>query len=199
MFIAADDIIQPNWVSELVSHFQSTKALTFGRVQIINDSNAKQQNLSNNINLTFKGPRIVRRIRFFVQNPKYGKANLMYGIFPVNLFDINYFKMLEKYNYGSDNLIIYSILNTMDIYSIDSTKLKKRVHSRSISSSNNKYAFNSKGEDIYSKSNNFLKLLNSRIYPFYKESTLTEKGLIVFLLPLIFIQTLNDFIKIKSW
>jgi glycosyltransferase involved in cell wall biosynthesis len=144
MWAAADDIWDAN-----------QQYLAYGKVVQIDTEGNKFEWPSSERDLTYSGPRLVRRLKYLLDNPKYGKANPIYGLYPRKILTPEVLEPLAYPSLASDNLFLYNLLNLVEIKSTNEVSLYKRVSF--LSSTEMRYSFNN-ANSVYSFRNQYCRI-----------------------------------------
>lgn len=174
MWASSDDIWHINWLNdlyELISNKKSTAA--FGQVIPIDESSKSLEHIAVGLKYKFSGPKLIRRLLFFLADESAGKANIAFSLYPIaELRKVN----IENYNY--DYSLIYELLSRVDYDSANNVFLYKRDHEEAAGNL-------SKHQD------NKARWLLRQFFPipvillkeYMKLSTWYEKPVIIFFLP----------------
>ena len=132
MWLSADDLIDTNWVENLLEISERNNSIAFGVVQYIDNKGDLLTSTANAKRFTFKGPSILKRIKFIYTSWLNGKMILFWGIFPRKKL-IGISNEIFNSNWGSaiDTAWIYFCLNQINVCSTSSVKLYKRIHEKS--------------------------------------------------------------------
>ncbi len=127
MWAAADDKWDKTWLEDIYTNIQNKPSMAgFGQLEHIDSNSAKLAHVANGRNLSFQGPALWRKIRFYLAYEGLGKANLFYAIYPrLLLKNINWETKRQDYQ------ILFSQLRYLGYLQTPKTKLYKRIHSTS--------------------------------------------------------------------
>ena len=128
MWAAADDTWDLNWVETLLRVCIANKCIAFGRVRQIDSNEKCISYLTNNNNLSFTGFRYFRRIRFFLEPGTFGKANIIYAIFPREVLTLKSLEVLTLNFIHVDMLFVYNLLKGYEVRAGHNTFINKRIH-----------------------------------------------------------------------
>lgn len=127
MWAASDDIWDKDWVAKLRSTLESLGVgSAFGRLMHIDENSMPLKHLANGRTFEFRGSSIMRRLKYFIEFERYGKANPIYSLFRTNVL-----RGLGMPSYSIDFHIVFAILIGTEIISVPDTTLYKRVHATS--------------------------------------------------------------------
>ncbi len=127
-WVAADDVLSPDWLEKLMPSATTAPCISFGTIQTINAKGDCLSHPANNRQFTFGGPRLWRRLKFFLSPGLYGKANPIYGIFPKAHFTPETWDAFGSYGHAGDVAALHMLLARMPISSRTDTVLFKRRH-----------------------------------------------------------------------
>lgn len=124
MWAAADDRWDANWIESVYTHLLGKKCTAcFAGLKTI-DSNGKLfYHPADRANLSFSGHRLWRKLSFFLSYEGFGKANLIYSLYPRALL-----QDLSMHEYSFDYLILFSLLDKVTFEQIKGPNLYKRIH-----------------------------------------------------------------------
>lgn len=128
MWAAADDVWDPRWIETLLRESIATQSVVFGNLQQIDAERNIIHSIANNRNLSFCGRRIIRRAFFFLEPGIFGKANLIYGIYPRKILTPENVSVLGGGYIHTDMLFIYNLLKLVNFYVNCEVNLYKRIH-----------------------------------------------------------------------
>jgi glycosyltransferase involved in cell wall biosynthesis len=129
MWAAADDKWHPEWVQQLLPMAVRVKGLAYGIVKSIDEQGNPLRHPANSRNLSYAGPRLIRRAKYFYEPCVLGKANPIYSIFARKSITPEDIALLRSDVFGADMLFVYSLLKRMPIVSTNTVFLMKRVSS----------------------------------------------------------------------
>jgi glycosyltransferase involved in cell wall biosynthesis len=134
MWAACDDKWSKNWLESIYNELQTSNCkMVLGRVIHIDEHGFNINHPANNLDLSFLGYQLQRKLKFFIWPEYLGKANTIHSIYHASLIPTickywNYFS-LGKSRY--DFLFLYNMLNETKIKSINNTYIFKRIHNQS--------------------------------------------------------------------
>lgn len=138
MWAAADDVWDSKWVETLLAVCIKKKCIAFGMVRQIDSHGKHIPYLTNDNNLSFSGFRCIRRIKFFFNPGTFGKANLIYAIFPRELLSPQALEVLVLKFVHVDMLFVYNLLKYVEVSAGYDTFLYKRIHDYPLLNGNNR-------------------------------------------------------------
>jgi len=184
MWAGADDVLDANWINNLLSKSERFNCLTFGIVQYINQHDAEIVSTANRIVFEFKGPRLYRQIKYIFTPWVYGKMILCWGLFPrKKLLNIINKSFVPRWVGAVDSIFVFNVLEICNIISVDKVVLHKRNHTNSesaVASSANRKESNS----LICKLLSFLKI--NMIFEFAGSMSTADKIVLIFLTPIIY-------------
>lgn len=125
---AADDVLSPDWLEKLMPSATSGPCIAFGVIETIDVTGTEVSHPANNRQFTFNGPRLWRRLKYFLAPALYGKANPIYGIFPKTEFSPEAWRAFESNGHAGDVAALHVLLARLPIVSRADTVLFKRRH-----------------------------------------------------------------------
>ncbi len=128
MWAAADDTWDSNWAETLLRVCIENKCIAFGRVRQIDSNEKCIPYLTNNKKLSFTGFRYFRRIKFFFEPGTFGKANIIYAIFPREVLSPKSLDVLTLHFIHVDMLFVYNLLKGYEVRAGHNTFINKRIH-----------------------------------------------------------------------
>lgn len=181
MWAAHDDLWEKDWVKVLLNKSINNQCLSYGKCVLINENGAIIN--SQNKLMAYNNWRILRRIKYFLTPPSYGKSNPMYGIFPVYLYNKKWFEGKDILNYGGDTILVYRMLSRMNILINRNVVHYKRVHLNSVGSEMPSW-YNNK-----SKLNSFKYLFyQTYLFRYMRSSVNIEKLFLIALTPILLLR-----------
>lgn len=126
MWAAADDVWALNWIEVLLPISEGYSCLAYGTLQSIDEFGAKIYHAANGRNYDYKGSRLIRRVKYYLDPGFLGKANPIYGIFPKSSIIKMKFDGIALHN--SDMLFVYDLLAEHEIRATAQTYINKRIH-----------------------------------------------------------------------
>jgi glycosyltransferase involved in cell wall biosynthesis len=128
MWSAHDDAWDNRWLEVLLPVSSVHQCLAYGFVQTIDANSKKMVHPANSRKFDFTGNRFFRRLRYFMEPGFLGKANPIYGIFPITVLREVNLSVLESEKKGGDMILLYILLDRMEIRQGVAVFLYKRVH-----------------------------------------------------------------------
>lgn len=135
MWAACDDLWDKLWIERLVRLMDSSDAdMVFGKVVVIDSEGNPMRHPANNASFRYRGPALLRRLCFFLQYERLGKANTLYGLFGRQVFPSLSCAMRDcesgamRYDYS----VIYSMLKRGKLEAENTVAMKKRYHYHSL-------------------------------------------------------------------
>lgn len=127
MWAACDDIWDKDWVAKLRNALENLDVgAAFGRLMHIDENSMPLKHFANGRTFEFSGSSIKRRLHYFIEFERYGKANPIYSLFRISVL-----RGLDMPTYSVDFHIVFTILLGTEIISVPTTTLYKRVHATS--------------------------------------------------------------------
>jgi len=176
MWAASDDIWAPDWIETLLPVARSSKNLSFGIFQTIDENGDLLPNSANSRRFSYIGSRLWRRLKFFVDPSALGKSNAIYGIFEKSIFSNDVWSEFEIKRNAPDVMALYEILKEHKIVHAGDAYIMKRVHH---SNTANDDSFVERS--MLRKSRFFRR---TQVPDFFRSSNSLERTLIVVLYPL---------------
>lgn len=131
MFAAADDMWDVDWIAKLLPAAQSTGGVAYGLMQTVDVTGAQEAHPSNGA-YAYTGPRLLRRLKFYLAPAVLGKPNPIYGIFPTSLFSSAVWGAYSEVRNAPDVFAVYEILATAPVQTVATSKHYKRRHTMNI-------------------------------------------------------------------
>ena len=131
MWAAADDVWQDNWIERLLPIAKRQDTIAFGQTQDVDQSLRKRSHPANGRDLSFSGPRLIRRLRYFLSPGLLGRANPIYGIFRKELLDEAAWAEFASGKLYGDVLLLYVMLRRAEIICDPGGVIYKRRHPKS--------------------------------------------------------------------
>lgn len=182
MWAAADDVWDRQWIETLLPIAEAKRCMAFGTVLIIDSDNDAVSHLANYRDFNFVGPKIFRRLQYYLRPGLEGKPNPIYGVYPRDTLTQGCFSALEEYSNGSDMMFLYRYLACNEIRSTKYVTLKKRVHSGCAGGSPQEMQRSLKEKALaYVRSG----LIDMLISNYLRESNLFERIIIVLSSPIL--------------
>ncbi|MEQ8479303.1 MAG: glycosyltransferase family 2 protein [Hoeflea sp.] len=126
MWAAHDDVFEKDWISSLLPLSMNNDCIAFGRVQTIDERGENTIHIANNRDLSFRGPRLLRRLRYATEPGFCGKANPVYGIFPTAALNEEALNAFGTNETEGDVMMMFHLLDRYEIMSISGTRILKR-------------------------------------------------------------------------
>lgn len=126
MWAAHDDVFEKDWISSLLPLSMDHNCISFGQVQTIDEGGAKTLHIANNRDLSFRGPRLLRRLRYATEPGFCGKANPVYGIFPTAALDEDALNAFGTNDTEGDVMMMFHLLDRYEIRSVSGIHILKR-------------------------------------------------------------------------
>lgn len=131
MWAACDDLWDKLWIEHLVRLMDASDAdMVFGKVVVIDSEGNSMRHPANNASFRYRGPALLRRLWFFLQYERLGKANTLYALFRRRVFPSLSCALGEcesgamRYDYS----VIYSMLKRGRLEAENTVAMKKRYH-----------------------------------------------------------------------
>jgi len=131
MWAAADDAWEENWIEHVLPPVLDRPCLSFGRLKTIDENGNPVPHPANDRDFDFTGPRLARRLRFFLMPGLDGKANPIYGIFRRNMIDGDVWNIFSSDLRGGDVLALFALLGKHEIRAVGPVYMLKRKHAQS--------------------------------------------------------------------
>ena len=131
MWAAADDAWEKNWIEHVLPPVLERPCLAFGRLKTIDAKGHPVNHPANDRDFSFTGPRLLRRLRFFLMPGLLGKANPIYGIFRRGMMDGDAWNVFASDRYGGDVLALFILLGSHEIRAAGPVYMLKRKHENS--------------------------------------------------------------------
>jgi len=194
MWAAADDVWDSRWIEILLPVASSYRCLAYGSVKQIDRYGKLVGHPANCRKFSYTGSRIYRRLKYFIEPPFLGKANPIYGIYPIEKLRQN--DIFITATYGGDMLFLYTLLSETEIRSNCNVYLYKRIHDGFISSTGQE-------ENKASLLKKSLKVIRSilsahKIGNYLTISEVHERFILFALLPFSILYTIFEECKFKS-
>ncbi|MEQ8307951.1 MAG: glycosyltransferase family 2 protein [Hoeflea sp.] len=126
MWAAHDDVFEKDWISSLLPLSIENQCIAFGQVQTIDEEGEKTLHIANNRDLSFRGPRLLRRLRYATEPGFEGKANPVYGIFPTDALDEEALNAFGTNDTEGDVMMMFHLLDRYEIRIVSGTHILKR-------------------------------------------------------------------------
>lgn len=125
---AADDYWSPDWLSKVMQVAMVTHSLSFGVIETVDENGNRLWHPADRRRLQFSGPRMLRRLAFFLSPGLFGKANPVYGVFRKSAFTEKAWKSFSSVPYGPDVAALHHLLADIPILSRTDAVMFKRRH-----------------------------------------------------------------------
>lgn len=128
MWAAADDVWDVKYIETLLPVSSVYQCLAYGFVQQIGANGKRMMHPANYRKFEFTGNRFIRRLKYYMEPGVLGKANPIYGIFPIITLRAIGLSCLESGKSGGDMIFLYVLLDRMEIRHAGPVYLYKRIH-----------------------------------------------------------------------
>jgi len=128
MWAAADDVWDVKWIESLFPVASRQQCVAYGVVSTIDEQGIHMNHPANNRKFEYQGSVFSRRLRYFLEPAFLGKANPIYGLMPKRILTPEAFSVLSASDYGSDMLFLFNLLANVEMASVPSVCLEKRIH-----------------------------------------------------------------------
>ena len=129
MWAGADDFFDENWIAELLNICERQKCIAFGQVQYIDQYDYPIRSIANARRFNYTGPLILRILSFVFTPWTHGKMILCWGLFPrEKLLEATLKAFSPRWGGAVDTIWVFSVLFYLEIKSVASVRLYKRVH-----------------------------------------------------------------------
>lgn len=130
IWAASDDFWSNNWLEHLYSSVsQYPNAAAFGEVVVVNQFSQTINHIALEQKYNFVGAKLIRRVKFFLYPESMGKANVIYGMYRTEVL-----RKINILSYSYDYILIFDLLNHIEIKSVPNTFLYKRLHDGAVGS-----------------------------------------------------------------
>lgn len=127
MWAAYDDKWDRDWIESLKNVLEATGVgAAFGRLMHIDEVSQPLRHPANGRVFEFRGSLLRRRIHYFIEFERNGKANPIYSLFRRSVL-----RDIELSAYHVDFHIVFDLLLKTEMISVPNTVLYKRVHAAS--------------------------------------------------------------------
>ncbi|WP_407495136.1 glycosyltransferase family 2 protein [Pseudooceanicola sp. MF1-13] len=126
MWAAHDDVWDRNWISELLPIARKKHCVAFGRVQTIDAGSNTVEHPVNHRDLSFTGPRLARRMKYYLFPSFRGRANTIYGIYPKDILTPYVQERFRADHHAADVLMMYRVLENCEIVAGTDVTFSKR-------------------------------------------------------------------------
>jgi glycosyltransferase involved in cell wall biosynthesis len=126
MWAACDDVWDAAWVERLVETLAGSGVdqAAYGRLLHIDEESEILPHPANHSRFPYRGPRIIRRMRYFLDREDLGKANLFYSMFKIDML-----RSVVLSEFTHDYHVVFHILGRTGIASTPDVVTRKRVRS----------------------------------------------------------------------
>lgn len=127
MWVSDDDILPSNYLENLNNLFwtNNSKAMIYGKFVEFENFPHPTSHKGNGIIYTFSGYRYLRKLKFLLLDPSYGKVNSLYG-----LGKLEWFKYSLSLNLNKSNIydvgFVFDILDVCDIRFSDNSHFRRK-------------------------------------------------------------------------
>jgi len=124
MWAACDDKWDRDWVESLRNALENSGVgAAFGKLMHIDENSMPLEHPANGRTFEFSGSSLRRRVHYFIEFERYGKANPIYSLFRRSVL-----RGLDMTSYSVDFHIVFNLLLETEIIPVPNTVLYKRVH-----------------------------------------------------------------------
>jgi glycosyltransferase involved in cell wall biosynthesis len=129
MWAACDDVWDVAWVERLVDALRSSRTdkAAFGRLLHIDEESEIMPHPGNYALFPYLGPRIIRRMRYFLDWEMFGKANPFYAVYKTDVL-----RGIELSAFAYDFHMLFHVLRATRMLSVPDVIIRKRVHAGSL-------------------------------------------------------------------
>ncbi|MFM1896557.1 MAG: hypothetical protein RLZZ385_1631 [Pseudomonadota bacterium] len=182
MWAAADDLWSKSWLEELLAIAHQTGCPAMGTVRQMDVDGKDCVHPANGRRQQFIAPRLLRRLRFFLQPGLLGKANSIYAVYPRKLLTPECTAALVTYPVGFDLMFLYRLLGTTAIHGTHKASLRKRIRDTHVDT----LAAVSKKPSLLTRAANGIRQAHASIlvHQYFAESGFVERWIIVALYPI---------------
>ncbi len=176
MWAAGDDVWESDWVETLLPVARSSKCLSYGVCQAIDENGEPLPSFANARTFNYTGSRLRRRMKYYIDPAALGKANPIYGIFEKSMFSPDVWAEFEIKRNAPDVMALYEILKTHEIVHAGNTCLMKRMHQS-----------NTENDETFVKKKprrSFRMFRHTQVPDYFRSSNTVERILIVVCYPL---------------
>jgi len=187
---AADDVLSRDWLEKLMPVATSVPCIAFGTIQAIDSKGERLSHPANNRQFTFGGPRLWRRLKYFITPGLCGKATPIYGIFPIADFTPEAWHAFESNGHAGDVAALHVLLAGLPISSRTDTVLFKRRH-----------ADNAATQPIAGSKRQKPWFRKTMLPIFWRQSKLIERSLLVMSYPIAELGTVTaklNYLRLRS-
>jgi glycosyltransferase involved in cell wall biosynthesis len=131
MWAAHDDLWDKDWIAALLRNFEDGVSISFGHVVNVDETGRTVRTYPA---FKFSGNRLFRLVRFYMAEEGKGKANIIYGIYRMDMVKRIAIKEYAKYSFAGDMLFVFDCLQYGDIRTDKSVFLYKRIREHHLSS-----------------------------------------------------------------
>ena len=195
MWAGSDDIWSKNWLETLLSISQQNECLAIGRNQHLNLDGTISAHIANNFDITFTGPVMLRRLKYFIAPSIRGASNAIFGVFPRKVLISN---SISKFSYHSgDQFYLYDLLSTIEIRSCADTFKYVRLHTNQSPVVRRTFLFRFRYL-VTLLPNIFTSVIRSiNFQNYWRVSSCSERIAIVLLFPIAFTRTSSIILKFE--
>lgn len=126
-WMAHDDWIDNDWLSQLVPAAIKEDAIVFGRLQMVTYEGEIMAHQGNGRAMQYSGKPLWRQLAFAMEPANLGKANVIYGIFPRHVITTRSFEIFSGYGASGDVIMLTDCLERVPVLSVGPSRLYKRA------------------------------------------------------------------------
>jgi len=127
MWAASDDVWDVRWISALLSAIKDTNSqAAFGKIQCIDENSELFDHYANDSTFNYRGPPLLRQIKYFMEFEGAGKANPIYGLWRTEAL-----RSIKLESYRFDYLVVFDLLKHSNITGSLDAIIYKRFHLQS--------------------------------------------------------------------
>lgn len=173
IWTASDDFWSNNWLELLYSSVSKCPyTAAFGEVVVVNQFSQTINHIAHEQKYNFVGAKLLRRVKFFLYPESMGKANVIYGMYSTEVL-----RKINILSYSYDYILIFDLLDHIEIKSVPNTFLYKRLHDEAVGNQPNTINSYWKALKI------FLPMSLSLLKQYLSHSYFLEKILMVAVIP----------------
>jgi glycosyltransferase involved in cell wall biosynthesis len=126
MWAACDDVWDAAWIERLVETLAGSDVdqAAYGRLLHMDEESEVLPHAANHSLFPYRGPRVIRRMRYFLAREDLGKANLIYSLFKIDML-----RGVVLSEFTHDYHVVFHILGRTGIASTPDVVTRKRVRS----------------------------------------------------------------------
>lgn len=126
-WMAHDDWIDDDWLSQLVPAAIKEQAIVFGHLQMITYQGEMMAHQANGRAMQYAGSPLWRQLAYAIEPANLGKANVIYGIFPRHVVTNKSFEIFSGYGAPGDVMMLTDCLEQVPVLSGGASRLYKRA------------------------------------------------------------------------